>query len=234
MRCMSLMVLMMIGLVGCAPGQWAPGPSGTSGAFEPTKAQCSLAARHGGSGFAAAGSQNFVAGAALGYAVGEVIRTQADFSDCMKANGWVPETTETAAARNVHDAEIKGLSEQRLACTMQVRSNPRYAILLSHLSDARTGAFTIAQLTDEHLPTAAEATALGAYWDENKTTCTAPLLAALAPLAPKIVAFQHQLSEANEANLILLVERQISWGEASQRQKANKENLLATGRIASR
>jgi hypothetical protein len=56
--------------------------------FEVAKAQCSLMARHGGSGFAAYGSANFVAGAALGNAIGESVRTQQDFNDCMLAGGW--------------------------------------------------------------------------------------------------------------------------------------------------
>ena len=30
------------------------------------------------------------AGAALGAAIGEAVRTSADFNDCMKASGWVP------------------------------------------------------------------------------------------------------------------------------------------------
>jgi hypothetical protein len=233
MRGIAVFGLMMIGLAGCAPGNWAPGASGTSGALEPTKAQCSLAARHGGGGFAAAGSRNFVAGAALGYALGEVIRTQADYSDCMKANGWVPETPETAAARNVHTVQITELVEQRVNCTTEVRNNPRYAPLVSHFSDVRSGDFSMAQLTDEHLPTATEATELAAYWDAQKA-CTAAFAAGLTSLEPRLAALQRQLTDANEANVIVLVQRQISWGEASQREKANKENLLATGRIASR
>jgi hypothetical protein len=233
MRCLSLMVMMMIGLVGCAPSQWAPGQNGTSGAFEQTKAQCSLAARHGGGGFAAAGSRNFVIGAAAGYGIGEAIRTQADFSDCMKANGWVPETSETVTARNVHMEQVKGLAEQQVNCTMQVRSNPHYAALVGHFSDARSGEFTMAQLTDEHLPTATEATELAAYWDEEKA-CSAAMTAALAPLEPRLAVLRRELSDANEANVILLVKRQILWGEASQRQKANRESLLAKGQMATR
>lgn len=56
--------------------------------FESEKAQCSYIARHGGSGFYAQGSQSYVAGAQLGYAIGEIARTKADFDDCMLAKGW--------------------------------------------------------------------------------------------------------------------------------------------------
>jgi hypothetical protein len=57
--------------------------------FEPARARCSLFARHGGSGFVAVGSENYVAGAALGHAIGESIRAQRDFNDCMSASGWI-------------------------------------------------------------------------------------------------------------------------------------------------
>jgi hypothetical protein len=79
-------------LAGCATGprQWLPGPNvAPNMTFDQQQAQCSLMARHGGSGFYAAGNQNFVAGAAVGHAIGEGIRTQQDFNDCMLASGWV-------------------------------------------------------------------------------------------------------------------------------------------------
>jgi hypothetical protein len=52
-------------------------------------AKVKLMARHGGSGFAVAGDPNFVAGAAVGHAIGEGVRTRQDFNDCMLASGWV-------------------------------------------------------------------------------------------------------------------------------------------------
>jgi hypothetical protein len=55
--------------------------------FEPAKARCSLLARHSGGDFAATGSESYVAGAALGHAIGESVRTQQDFNDCMLASG---------------------------------------------------------------------------------------------------------------------------------------------------
>ena len=83
-----ILLVSVVVLTGCATHQWAPGPGMNAADFDATKAQCSLMARHGGSGFAAYGSANFVAGAALGNAVGESIRTQQDFNDCMLASGW--------------------------------------------------------------------------------------------------------------------------------------------------
>src|SRR5208337_2555326 len=94
---LMLITVMAISVSACAPTIYAPGPGVNAATFEPTKAQCSLMARHAGGSFAAYGDANYVAGAALGNAIGEAIRTQEDFSDCMKASGWMPVTKEAAA-----------------------------------------------------------------------------------------------------------------------------------------
>ncbi len=85
-------------LTNCAPHTWTPGPGVNLANFERTKAQCSLMARHGGGSFAAFGSPSFVAGAALGNAIGESVRMQQDFNDCMVMNGWLiaDQTSSTA------------------------------------------------------------------------------------------------------------------------------------------
>ncbi|MBV9784054.1 MAG: hypothetical protein JO264_09565 [Acidisphaera sp.] len=67
---------------------WVPGPGMNAEDLGPEKARCSYIARHGGSGFAAAGSPRYVAAAALGNAIGEAFRAQQDFNDCMEASGW--------------------------------------------------------------------------------------------------------------------------------------------------
>src|ERR1019366_2275803 len=66
--------LFCLSVGGCASHTWTPGPGVSMADFEPTKARCSLMASNSGGGFAAYGSQNFVAGAALGNAVGESVR----------------------------------------------------------------------------------------------------------------------------------------------------------------
>ena len=75
-------------LGGCVAHSWAPGPGMSAADFPRAKAQCELFARGQGGGFYAQGSPNFVAGAALGAAIGQSIRQQNDFNDCMLANGW--------------------------------------------------------------------------------------------------------------------------------------------------
>jgi hypothetical protein len=60
-------------------------------------------ARAGERGYIDFGSSSYVAGAAIGNAIGNAVRAQADFNDCMAASGWlavdtVPAPTHTAVA----------------------------------------------------------------------------------------------------------------------------------------
>jgi hypothetical protein len=74
-------------LAGCAK-TYVPIAGVPQANFEQSKAQCSIIARHGGTGFFAAGDPNFVAGAAVGNAVGNAVTAHQDFSDCMTMHGW--------------------------------------------------------------------------------------------------------------------------------------------------
>lgn len=54
----------------------------------PAKANCSIMARHGGNGFAAAGRVAFVAAVAIGNGISNAIQANADYNDCMLAQGF--------------------------------------------------------------------------------------------------------------------------------------------------
>jgi hypothetical protein len=77
-----------VSLGACAVHNWEPGPGVDAADFDAARARCSIFARHSGGGFVAIGSENYVAGATLGHAIGETVRTQRDFNDCMLASGW--------------------------------------------------------------------------------------------------------------------------------------------------
>lgn len=85
---------LILALSGCVDHTFAPGPGMSVVSFEPDAARCRLMARgmRSGFGFAAAGSQNFVAasvgGAVLGYAIGSAVEQNANYNDCMEARGW--------------------------------------------------------------------------------------------------------------------------------------------------
>ena len=76
-------------LTGCATHNWAPGPGMEGANVGAAKAKCDYIARHGGGSFEASGSTKYVVGAAVGFAIGESIRANQDFNDCMQANGWL-------------------------------------------------------------------------------------------------------------------------------------------------
>jgi hypothetical protein len=79
--------MMALSLGGCVSHTWVAGPDAHA-TFEEQTAQCRIIARHGETGFYAYGSASYVAGAAIGNAIGNAVQANADFNDCMAANGW--------------------------------------------------------------------------------------------------------------------------------------------------
>jgi hypothetical protein len=83
-----LLVTAVITLGGCAVHNFAPGPGMSAYDFEPQAAECRLFARSGGHAVAAFGRPAYVAGALIGSAIGQAVRQQNDYNDCMQARGW--------------------------------------------------------------------------------------------------------------------------------------------------
>jgi membrane-associated protease RseP (regulator of RpoE activity) len=81
-------------LVNCANHTWAPGPGMAAANFEPDSAQCRLFARGSNPqhSYDAYGSPKFVAasmaGMILADAIGDAVRSNENFNDCMQAHGW--------------------------------------------------------------------------------------------------------------------------------------------------
>jgi hypothetical protein len=94
--CGRAVMVLTLSLGGCVSHTWAPGPD-VHATFEEQSAQCRIIARHGGSGFYASGSASYVAGVAIGNAIGNAVQANADFNDCMAANGWVTADHPSAA-----------------------------------------------------------------------------------------------------------------------------------------
>lgn len=89
-RRIATLTALGLALAGCAHQDWRAGPTvNNTVTQEQVAAQCRIGARHGGSGFVAAGAPGFVAGAALGNAVGNAAVAVQDFDDCMLANGYL-------------------------------------------------------------------------------------------------------------------------------------------------
>ena len=79
---------LLVAAAGCVQHIWAPGPD-AQGTFDEQSARCRLLARAGERGYIAFGSSGYVAGATIGNAIGNAVRAQADFNDCMTASGWL-------------------------------------------------------------------------------------------------------------------------------------------------
>jgi hypothetical protein len=104
------------------------------------------------------------------------------------------------------------------ACVKRVRNQPVYASLMAHTTDLDTGQPTMAQMTDETIPTPAEALLLAARYDETNM-CRGDFLRALATARPDLVPVFEDSFTKREAIAVGLVERKFSWGEASKRSR---------------
>jgi hypothetical protein len=137
------LVLLALMLSGCAVHTWAPGPNVNAADFESTKAKCSLMARSGGSSFAAVGSPDFVASAAVGAAIGNGVRTQRDFNDCMLAGGWRIADTNTIAEHEQKIAQYRNILSEITAGLLKTRAKPKYEPLQEHLISLDSGIFAM-------------------------------------------------------------------------------------------
>ena len=99
LRSAAALTLSVLSLAGCATHTWVAGPD-ARGTFSEADGRCKLLANNTGGGFYAQGSQQFVAGAALGAAIGEGIKAQNNYNACMEASGWeIADGAQQAVAR---------------------------------------------------------------------------------------------------------------------------------------
>lgn len=207
-------------LAGCASHQWAPGPD-AKGTFEEANARCSLLARHSGGGFYAQGSARFVAGAALGAAVGDAIRANGDYNDCMAATGWVvaDKDSKGAAQAQVAKDQLAAIREQFNGCIDSIRRNPKYTALLPHLLDDRAGHYTLTQMSDSRSPSLEEAALLASYGDEADR-CSDQVMAQVSAIDPRArIVMQAMRAKVRDLDLAL-IHRRITWGDYARRSQA--------------
>jgi hypothetical protein len=246
-RVASGFVSLMLIVSGCASHTWAPGPGMSAADFEPAKAQCSLMARHGGGGFAAYGDANFVAGATVGNAIGETVRTQRDFNDCMAASGWkiadqsgaASQVNQSSAASQATQSAARQAAAERAktivadmkSCVAAIRANPIYEPLLPHFADLATSQYTMAQLTDERRPTPVEGHLIVSYHDATNACRVKFTNEVSAVSATWGAAISQELSKVEDVD-VQLAKRQLTWGDAATQVKqiaeAAKAQLRAT------
>jgi hypothetical protein len=101
-----LLIAMVVATVGgCAPIMWEK-PGLTQGQFAQDDARCKLVAKGMNSGgFYAEGKPAFVAGAALGNAIGTAVATRVDYKNCMIASGYTEQAPQMLAPAQSPSAE---------------------------------------------------------------------------------------------------------------------------------
>lgn len=218
--------LSLLVLAGCATHTWAPGPD-AKGTFEEANAQCQLMARHSGGSYYASGTPSFVAGATAGAAIGEAIRTQADYNDCMAASGWQVADSKSGNAAAANNASVKTAGDEMKACMAVVTDDPKYAPIAPQMRANGATHFTLVQLSNGNIPTAQEASLLATY-EDNLDTCRDKFLSEVSAINPR-GALALQQVRTNTRNIeILLIQRKITWGEAAQRTEAIMDSAQAS------
>lgn len=228
-RSKAVSLIACILLTGCAQHTWAPGPT-AQGTFEQAKAQCSLMARHSGGSYYAQGTPAFVGGAMAGAAIGEAIRTQEDFNDCMSAGGWIATDVHSKA----NDAQIAArdhlqsiMSEAKL-CAATAQANPKYAAIASHMRPVDAAHFTMTQMSDTTVPTPEQAALFASYSDEA-AQCRDKTVEALRSIGPRASQALIQSNQIVTAVNLKLAQRQITWGQYA-RAGEDVNTQLAAGR----
>jgi hypothetical protein len=127
----------------------------------------------------------------------------------------------TAAQKQVQKAAAL-MTEARTqvkACATTIRAKPEYTSLLPHLPDPNTNQFTMAQLTDEKLPSPRDARLMASRYDDMGT-CRAQFLNSVSTARPDVVPIiAHSYAEGSVI-VASLVERKITWAESARREQA--------------
>ena len=217
-------------LAGCAQHNWTPGPGMSLSQFEPEKAECSLVARNGGTGFYAYGNAKFVAGATLGHAIGESIRAQADFNNCMSARGWHISTPESVATTKINIDLAKAAAANFTTCLASVRGKEQYVPLSQYFSDSQTGKHNMTQLALDRIATPTEAKLFVSYTDEAGI-CIDSRQAQYERVSPELGTVMRSARASADAETLLVVQRKQTWSSYFVKQdgaSATLQNRLKT------
>lgn len=207
---MAVLIFLLSVVSGCAQHTWAPGPGMSANNFEPTKAECSLVARHGGSELVAYGRPSFVAGATLGHAIGESIRAQADFNDCMSARGWRIVTPETIAASKGKGEVIKAANAAATKCLADVRTRETYAAIEPYLGDPKTGKHSMTQLAISRYATPSEARLLTSYYDDT-SICFDVRTSEFEKVSPEAALIMREARAFSKAEALHVIKHDQTW-----------------------
>jgi len=109
-------------------------------------------------------------------------------------------------------------------CLKEIRTRPQYASLLPHVNDLDTGQPTMAQLTDEAIPSLDDAHLLAARFDATNA-CRTNFMNDLSNVRPDLVVILADAFTKREEVVVLLVEQKITWAEAARRTRATANDM---------
>jgi hypothetical protein len=206
-------ILLATAVGGCQTHTWAPGPN-AQGTYEEAQGRCSIMARHSGGSYYARGNATFVASAMAGAAIGEMIRANSDFNDCMQANGWVAVEQQQKADPQVAALRQRAIdtANQLKACIEGVKAKTEYAPIRAHLLDANVGHYTLVQMSSQQFPTPAEGQLLASYGDES-AVCRERATQEVAQLDPRAGHTLQQAATIVRELDLRLINRSITYGD---------------------
>lgn len=201
-----IFIFAVFALYACTPMVFDK-PGATHAEFSQDSAKCRLVARGLTPGsFYAQGSESFVAGAAVGNAIGTAVNRRETYKDCMMATGYTLEAPQTTALV----LRVKPITARLTACVRTAYDAPQVDLIRAKLP-FNTATATQEQLSDPSYATGPEIAAITALYPQVKA-CQRDALAALSPVVPAIVPVLSESYKAGDDHVAALERDQISWG----------------------
>lgn len=127
----------------------------------------------------------------------------------------------TAAQKRAQQADsiMTEARTQVKTCLTTIRAKPEYTSLLPHLPDPNTDQFTMAQLTDEKIPSPRDARLIASRYDDMGT-CRIQFLNSVSLARPDVVPVIANAYAEGSMIVASLVERKITWAESARREQA--------------
>lgn len=204
----SKLVTLLAGLLlsGCGQTLWDK-PGATPAEFSQDSARCRLIARGlNPGGFYASGSPEFVAGAALGNAIGTAASQMGTYNDCMMASGYTPESPNLRASVD----KIRPVLAHTAACISALYGAPAAEPIRRH-APFNPAEASPTQLSDPSFATADEVAAITLLYPQLQE-CRNNTLSQLSGSMPALVPILAQEYAASAERITLLKERKITWG----------------------
>jgi hypothetical protein len=134
------------------------------------------------------------------------------------------------AAAQSKGAQLKEVSTQSTACIAEIRNRPEYAPLQPYFPNPETSNFTPTQLADGRIPTSGESHLMAAYLDESNS-CRDKAITDATRIAPTVGSVMRQWNDTGLATWRLLIQRKLTWGEATQQLKRVSDEANAKLRV---